>query len=115
MALGRIDYYVLRPAASPDEVFHQAISSFLLEWTKARRVAPHTIRVVGDAWSGRSYELRDTLQRCAIPHAFYLSESREGRVLLAKASGGAKLPLMILPDVHDRGPGHDAQRRDASQ
>ncbi len=36
MAMGRIDYYVLRPAASPDELFHQTISSFLLEWTKAR-------------------------------------------------------------------------------
>jgi thioredoxin reductase (NADPH) len=98
MALGRIDYYVLRPAASPDELFHQTISSFLLEWTKARRIAPHTIRVVGEAWTGRAYELRDTLHRCAIPHAFYLSDSREGRDVLAKAGVGAKLPLMILPD-----------------
>ena len=98
MALGRIDYYVLRPAVSPDELFHQAISSFLLEWTQARRIAPHTIRVVGEAWAGRAHELRDALQRCAIPHAFYLSGSREGRVVLAKAGPGAKLPLMILPD-----------------
>jgi thioredoxin reductase (NADPH) len=98
MALGRIDYYVLRPAASPDELFHQAISSFLLEWTEARRTAPHTIRVVGEAWAGRAHEIRTTLQRCAIPHAFYLSESREGRAVVAKAARGAKLPLMMLPD-----------------
>jgi thioredoxin reductase (NADPH) len=98
MALGRIDYYVLRPAVSPDELFHQAITSFLLEWTQARRIAPHTIRVVGEAWAGRAHELRDALHRCAIPHAFYLSGSREGRVVLAKAGPGAKLPLMILPD-----------------
>ena len=98
MALGRIDYYVLRPATSPDELFHQAISSFLLEWTEARRIAPHTIRVVGEAWAGRAHEMRDALQRCAIPHAFYLSESKEGRDVLAKAGPGAKLPLMILPD-----------------
>ena len=98
MALGRIDYYVLRPAVSPDELFHQAISSFLLEWTQARRIAPHTVRVVGEAWEGRAHELRDALQRCAVPHAFYLSESREGRVALAKAGPGGKLPLMILPD-----------------
>ena len=32
MALGRIDYYVPRPAGSLDEVFHEAVSSFLLEW-----------------------------------------------------------------------------------
>lgn len=98
MALGRIDYYVLRPAVSPDELFHQAISSFLLEWTEARRIAPHTIRVVGDGWAGRAHEIRDALQRCAIPHAFYLSESSEGRDVLAKTDPETKLPLMVLPD-----------------
>jgi thioredoxin reductase (NADPH) len=98
MALGRIDYYVLRPATSPDELFHQAISSFLLEWTEARLIAPHTVTVVADAWAGRAFEVRDALQQCAIPHAFYLSDSEEGRVVLAKAGTGARLPLMILPD-----------------
>lgn len=98
MALGRIDYFLLRPAVSPDELFHHAISSFLLEWTEARRIAPHTVRIVGEAWTGRAHELRGALQRCAIPHAFYLSESREGRSVLAKAGSGAQLPLMILPD-----------------
>lgn len=98
MALGRIDYYVLRPATSPDELFHQAISSFLLEWTEARLIAPHTVRVVADAWEGRAYELRNTLQRCAVPHAFYLTDSKEGRVVLAKTGAAARLPLMVLPD-----------------
>lgn len=98
MAVGRIDYYVLRPAASPDELFHQTISSFLLEWTKTRRSAPHTVHVVGEEWSGRAYELRDVLQRCATPHAFCLADSREGRDLLAKAGPGAKLPLIVLPN-----------------
>lgn len=32
MARREIDYYVFRPAKAPDEVFHQAISNFLLEW-----------------------------------------------------------------------------------
>jgi thioredoxin reductase (NADPH) len=98
MALGRIDYYVLRPAASPDELFHHAISSFLLEWTEARLIAPHTVRIVADAWAGRAYELRNTLQRCAVPHAFYLTDSNEGRATLDQADPGARLPLMVLPD-----------------
>jgi thioredoxin reductase (NADPH) len=98
MALGRIDYYVLRPATSPDELFHQAISSFLLDWTEARLIAPHTVRVIADAWEGRAYELRNTLQRCAVPHAFYLSDSDEGRSVLAKSGAGARLPIMVLPD-----------------
>jgi thioredoxin reductase (NADPH) len=98
MAHGRIDYYVLRPSGTPDEVFHQAVSSFLLEWSQSQKVAPHTIHVVGESWSGRAYELRDALERCAIPHAFCLADSDKGRALLEGVDGGVGLPLMILPD-----------------
>jgi thioredoxin reductase (NADPH) len=98
MALGRIDYYVPMPAAWPDEVFHQAISGFLLEWATERLIVPHTIHVVGKTWSGRAYELREVFERCSVPHAFRLADSDEGRELLAKAGPNAKLPLMVLPD-----------------
>jgi len=97
MAHGRIDYYVLRPSGAPDEVFHQAVSSFLLDWSHARRTAPHTIHVVGESWSGRAYELRDVLERCAIPHAFCLADSPKGRELLAVAGEDNALPLIVLP------------------
>lgn len=98
IALGRIDHHVVRPAGSPDEVFHEAVSSFLLEWTRDRRIGPHTTHIVGEAWSGRAYELRDVFERCARPHAFCLADSDQGRELLAKAEPNSKLPLMILPD-----------------
>ena len=54
IALGRVDYYAVRPAGPPDEVFHEAVSSFLLEWATERRTVPHTIHVVGEDWSGRA-------------------------------------------------------------
>ena len=98
MAHGRIDQYVLRPAVSPDEVFHQVISSLLLEWTEARRAAPYTIHVVGESWSGRAYELREVLGRCAVPHSFSLADSDDGRALVARAGEGAKLPIVVFPD-----------------
>src|SRR5919108_5153594 len=98
MAHGTIDYYVLRPAGRPDEIFHQAVSGFLLEWSRSERIAPHTIHVVGESWSGRAYELRGILERCAIPHAFCLADSPEGRALLADVDGEPPLPLMILPN-----------------
>jgi len=98
MALGRIDHYVLRPAASPDEVFHEAVSSFLLEWARDRRLVPQTVHIVGSAWSGRAYELRKVFESCAVPHAFCLADSDEGRELIAKAGPDARLPLMLLPD-----------------
>ena len=93
-----IDYYVLRPAAAADEVFHQAISGFLLEWATERRLVPHTIHIVGEEWSGRAYELREVFERCAVPHTFCLAESEQGRELLAGGGRDATLPVMVLPD-----------------
>jgi thioredoxin reductase (NADPH) len=95
---GRIDHYVVRPAAPPDELFHQTISTFLLEWAEERRTAPYSIQVVGDSWSGRAAELRTVLERCAFPHAFCLADSAKGRTLLGGSSAGTELPVVILPD-----------------
>ncbi len=98
MALALVDHHVLRPARAPDEVFHEAVSDFLLEWARERRRVPQTVHIVGESWSGRAYELRDVFARCAVPHSFCLADSDEGRAFVAKAGAGAKLPLMILPD-----------------
>jgi thioredoxin reductase (NADPH) len=98
MALGRIDSYVLRPAGPRDEVFHEAISSFLLEWARDRCVVPQTVHIVGETWSGRASELREVFEQCAAPHSFCLVGSEKGRELLARAGPDPKLPLMMLPD-----------------
>jgi thioredoxin reductase (NADPH) len=98
MAVGRIDHFVREPGQSPDEVFHEAISGFLLEWARERRLVPQTVHIVGQHWSGRAYELRAVLESCAVPHTFCLADSDQGRELLALAGQDAKLPLMVLPD-----------------
>ena len=98
IALGRVHYFAVRPSGSPDEVFHEAVTSFLLEWATERRTVPQTIHIVGEAWSGRAYELRKTFERCAVPHKFCLADSEEGRELLADAGPGIKLPIMVLAD-----------------
>ncbi|MGY1637879.1 FAD-dependent oxidoreductase [Geodermatophilus sp. SYSU D00742] len=98
IARGRIDQWVTRPAPPPDEQFHQAVSTFLLRWAEARRRAPHTIDVVGETWSGRAYELRETLGRCAMPHRFCLAGSEEGRAILADAGLDRRLPILRMPD-----------------
>ena len=114
MAHGRIDYYVLRPSGSPDEVFHAAVSSFLLEWSRSQRRTPHTIHVVGESWSGRAYELRDVLERCAIPHTFCLADSDRGRELLGERENADKLPVIILPDGNVLADPTDAEIADAT-
>ena len=98
MARGDIDHYVLRPAAPPDELFHSTVSGFLLDWAEARRSAPHTVHVVGESWSGRAYELRNVLERCALPHTFHLADSDSGRSILDRVgSARAELPLVLFP------------------
>ncbi|HZB05810.1 MAG TPA: FAD-dependent oxidoreductase [Thermoleophilaceae bacterium] len=98
MAHGRIDYYVLRPARAPDEHFHSSVSNLLLEWSRTTTDAPHTVHVVGETWSGRAYEMRDVLQRCALPHSFCLADSEKGRGLINEAGSPDKLPLVVFPD-----------------
>jgi thioredoxin reductase (NADPH) len=98
MALRQIDYYVIRPTRAPDEMFHQSISTFLLEWAHAQRVSSHTVHIVGESWTGRAYELRTVLGRCALPHAFCLADSPEGRTLVARAGAGKPLPLVVFPN-----------------
>ena len=114
IAVGRVDYYLPRPAAARDEVFHEAVASFLLEWARERRIVPQTVRIVGEAWSGRASELRDVFERCAVPHSFCLADSDEGRELLAQTDEGARLPLMILPDGRVLSDPSDAQIAEAA-
>jgi len=98
IADGRFDHYIIRPSLSPDEQFHQTISMVLLEWAEANRAAPYTVHIVGESWTGRAYELRETLQQCAVSHHFCLADSPEGRVFVAGARAGATLPLVVFPD-----------------
>lgn len=95
---GRIDNFLSRPSEPPDEVFHHTVSGLLSEWAEARRSLPYTVQVVGESWSGRAYELRAALERCAIPHSFCLADSEEGRSLVAQAGDDIELPLLVLPD-----------------
>jgi thioredoxin reductase (NADPH) len=98
IADGRFDHYVIRPSVSPDEQFHQTISMVLLEWAEASRAAPYTVRIVGESWTGRAYELREALQQCAMSHDFCLADSPEGREIVAAARAGATLPLVVFPN-----------------
>jgi thioredoxin reductase (NADPH) len=99
MALGRIDYYVTKPFGDHDERFHRVISEFLYDWSKDRIPKFDEIRVVGEQWSPRSFELRDLLGRNGVLHTFHSSDSKEGRELLARIGyQEAQLPVVVLFD-----------------
>ena len=99
MALGHIDYYILKPWQSPDELFHRTVAEFLHEWTRTQTGRPKEIAVVGEPRSGRVHELRRLLARNGVPHAFHPSDTAEGRRVLADAGReNADVPVVVLLD-----------------
>jgi thioredoxin reductase (NADPH) len=97
MTFGYIDYYVLKPWRSPDELFHRTITVFLHEWSRTQPVARPQIAVVGDKWAKRPREVRDLLTRFRIDYAFYAADSHDGRDRLNRAGLSAdQLPVVIM-------------------
>ena len=99
MATGCIDYYVLKPWKSPDELFHRTISEFLHEWSRTDMSTPRELTVVADPSSPRTHELRDLLARNGVPHLFLRSDAPAGRDrLLELGREGSTEPVVVLLD-----------------
>ena len=99
MSVGHIDYYVLKPWSSPDELFHRIVSEFLQEWRRANAPGRREITVIADPWSPRGYELRNLLARNGVPHAFHSCDSAEGMELLRGCGqAGSTEPVVLLPE-----------------
>jgi len=79
ITMGHLDHWVMRPVQSPDEEFHQSITQFLEEWSSDQAGTFEAVRVIGEHWSARSQELRDTFSRNGIPIGFYDANSDRGR------------------------------------
>ena len=93
IALGHIDDYVARPVTVPDERFHLAVTELLEDWAGSNRPRFEVVRVVGEEWSARSHEIRDLLDRNAIPFGFYPVDSEQGQAVLLRP----RLPPRIRP------------------
>ncbi len=99
MALGHIDYYVVKPWRSPDEYFHRTITEFLHEWSRAASSEPKEVTVVAKGWSAKGHELRDLLARNGVPHAFHDSDSEEGLQLLRETGTESVTgPVVVMLD-----------------
>jgi thioredoxin reductase (NADPH) len=99
IALGHIDDYVTRPVTVPDERFHLAVTELLENWASSNRPRFELVRVVGEEWSARSHEIRDLLDRNAVPFGFYPVDSEQGQELLRQAGEpAAARPVILLFD-----------------
>ena len=98
-ALNRIDFWVVKGGFSPEEWLYLRVQEALSAWTRLHGPHHEVLRIVGDHWSPRSHELRETMTRNTIPYGFYPSESERGRELIAAHRVDvARLPAVILHD-----------------
>lgn len=96
---GTVDDLVTYPVSSTDEQFHLAITTLLAEQTGREASAREVVRVVGDPWAPRSYEVRDLLTRNAVPFGFYDASTDEAsRMLTAAGVDASRLPVLVLQD-----------------
>ena len=97
ISMGKIDHWVTRPVQSPDEDFHQEITQFLGEWSSQEPGSFEAVQVIGEHWSARSQELRDTFSRNGIPIGFYDAGSDRGRQMLGEHRlESAELPVVVI-------------------
>src|SRR5215469_1374520 len=85
-ALGWLEFYLVKPAWSPDEHFHRVITGSLEEWWREQggRSEGVMVTIVGDEPSARVHELQDLLARSSIPFGFYPRDSPEGQAALRR-------------------------------
>jgi thioredoxin reductase (NADPH) len=86
MALGRMDYYVLKPTRPSDEYFHRAVTEFLHEWSRESLAIGHELVLIAEPGIPRGHEIADLLRRSGIPFAFHRSDAPAGKRLLAEAA-----------------------------
>ena len=104
-ALGRIDLWVAKGWANPEEWLYPQIQEALTAWTLAHRPGHVVYRMVGEQWAPRSHELRHVLACNGIPFAFYAADSGAGQQLIDEFHIDARrLPALIRHDgsvLHD--------------
>jgi thioredoxin reductase (NADPH) len=98
-AFGRLDNYILKPWSPAEVHLYPQVSEFLSEWTQAFRPPMEIARVVAEARSPRSHEVRELLHRNGVPHRFDAASSAEGRrVLRDLGLDGSRLPVVVVLD-----------------
>jgi thioredoxin reductase (NADPH) len=95
-ALGWLEFYLPKPAWSPDEQLHRAVTESLEEWWREQGGRFEGVTVIGEE-SARTHEICDILSRTSVPFGYYPSDSPEGRQALERLGvGQAAGPVVAL-------------------
>jgi thioredoxin reductase (NADPH) len=95
-----LDYYLLKPWDPPEERLYPVIDDLLSDWRQAHPDHALDVRVVGNRWSDRSYEVKTFLARNHVPYRWYDLErdAEAGRLRDLAHATTADLPLVLVPD-----------------
>ena len=97
----KIHHYLLKPWDPPEEQLYPVIDDLLDDWSSSYRPAFEGIRVLGNRWSPRSYEIREFLARSQVPYQWLDIESADPEThRLAESLGedASHLPLVLFAD-----------------
>jgi thioredoxin reductase (NADPH) len=83
-ALGQMDFFVPKPAWTPDEQFHRAVTEALDGWWRQQGKRFEAVTVIGGDLSARAHEIRDVLTRTSVPFGFLRRDSAEGQAALER-------------------------------
>jgi thioredoxin reductase (NADPH) len=98
MALGRVDYHIVRPW-SDDDMFSGPFNEYLLAWIREQEPTFELFRIVCAPGDRRVQTLRDVMTRFSMPFGIYPIGSEAGRRLLAEAGVDAsRLPVVVRYD-----------------
>jgi thioredoxin reductase (NADPH) len=75
MSVGDINFYVLKPWISHDELFHRTVAEFIQEWSRYEVANLREVVVIASDRSVRGQAVRSLLARNGIPSAFRVSGS----------------------------------------
>jgi thioredoxin reductase (NADPH) len=94
-----LDYYLMKPWDPPEERLYPVLDDLLDDWMAGFESPFAGLRVFGDRWSPRTYELKDLLTRNQIPYRWLDSEMEESRLEMAQLGlDYRKVPVVLFPD-----------------
>jgi thioredoxin reductase (NADPH) len=83
-ALGQMDFFLPKPAWTPDEQFHRAVTEALDGWWRQQGRRFEAVTVIGEDPSARAHEIRDVMTRTSVPFGFHPRDSAEGQAALER-------------------------------
>jgi thioredoxin reductase (NADPH) len=97
----KIHHYLLKPWDPPEDQLYPVIDDLLDDWLSHYRPPFEGLRVLGNRWSPRSYEIREFLARNQIPYQWLDVESAEPEIRQLVESLGEEalnIPLVLFTD-----------------